>query len=451
LNRCSVPAAICSILLLLSATGAARETGNSVPVRLAEAVSLAIKSRPEPRIELEKENIARSKVKEARGNFFPTLDFLASSHFVENFDTFTGIDISAQIADQNVLVNVTKEVPAYQLNDELSFSYNLFAGGRDTALLAEALSNLESAKHQEVSALRKIELEVTKAYWGLRKAQLQYAIANRSFEVARLELKVAETKHKVDRISEVEHHEVLLKSREKELSLKIADRDCLKAFSSYMHVLGLPEDGMAPSSDELPGLLDEPDDEERVVGEATSHPELERIKSELRAAAEREKAARSENYPKIDFFARYSMVGRDSDYYFGSYEDARSEYYLVGLKVTLNLFNGFRTKERINQADADMRVKRLQLMQKQRDLAEAENVRKTAVETAKDELSLAIERRRLEDARRKAARSDLQCGRISELEYRQKTADSENAADKVLMARIDVALAWNALKLMVLE
>ena len=103
-----------AILLLLFATGAAAQEVLTVPVHLPEAVDLAIKCRPELRLALEKQDIARSKVREARGNFLPTLDLRGTSDYIENYDTFTGIDISAQIAGQNVLVNVQKEVPAYE-------------------------------------------------------------------------------------------------------------------------------------------------------------------------------------------------------------------------------------------------------------------------------------------------------------------------------------------------
>ena len=452
MNNHPLLAAIVSLLVLVSAGGAAGETPSSVPVRLAEATDLAMERRPELRMEIENEHIARSKVKEARGNFLPTLDLLVSSYYVENFDTFTGIEISARVANENVSAVFVKDVPPYQISGELSFNFNLYAGGRDTALLAEALNNLESAHHREAAALRRIQLEVARGYWDLRKAQIRYAIAKRAFEVVRLERTVAETEHRLARRSEVEYDEVLLKNREKEVALNAADRDRLRAFSSYRHVLGIDEeDGMAPSFEEIPELLDDPASEEQSVGETPVHPDILRLNAELRAASEREAATRSENYPKLDLFTKYSLVGRDSSSYFDSWADTQSEYYMIGLKVTMNLFNGLRTQERIGQADAEVRVKRLQLAQKKRELEESQRVRKRELEAAHDQLLLAMERQKLEEAREKAARSRLESGRISQLEYRQKAADAENATDEVTAARIDVALARNALELMVLE
>jgi outer membrane protein len=437
-------------LVLLFSSGAAAQEGFVVPVHLDEAVGLALSKRPEQHRVMEKGEIARSKVQEARGNFLPTLDLSASSDYINNFDTFTGIDITAQIAGEEVAVNIQKEVPAYEVNGALDLVYNLYAGGRDSALMGEALCNLDAAGHQEEITRRKIRLEVANAYWGLKKVQIQYLMAKRALEVVRLEMQVARTEHRVDRASDVDYETVLLKGSEKQVALKTAARQCLQAFGSYLHVLGLPEDIGLVSCERLPELADEPLDQAGFDEKPPAHPEVLKLKSDLLAAAEREKAVKAENLPKVDLFAKYALIGRDSDAYLDSWRDAQSEYYMVGLKVTMNLFNGLRTQERIRQAETEQRIKRLQLMEKERALAQERRDRQTALDTARDQLSLARARMKLERARQQVAATGLHGGRISRLEYRQKTAAAEDAADKVTIARIDVALAQNALALMVL-
>jgi outer membrane protein len=439
-----------AVAMLLFSSGAAAQEIFVVPVHLDEAVGLALSKRPEQHQVMEKGNIAQSKVREARGNFFPTLDLSASSDYIKNFDTFTGIDIAAQIAGEEVAVNIQKEVPAYEVNGALDLVYNLYAGGRDNALLGEALSNLDAAVHQEEITRRKIRLEVANAYWGLKKARMQYLMAKRALEVVRLEMQVAHTEHRVDRASDVAYEAVLLKGSEKQVALKTAVRQCLQAFGSYLHVLGLPEDIGIASCEQLPELVDEPDGQAGPDKESPAHPEILKLKSDLQAAAERERAAKAENLPKLDLFAKYALIGRDSDAYLDSWRDARSEYYMVGLKVTMNLFNGLRNQERIRQAETDQRIKRLEVMEKERALAQERRDRQTALETARDQLGLARARMQLENVRQQVAAAGLRAGRISRLEYRQKTAAAEDAADAATIARIDVALAQNSLALMVL-
>jgi outer membrane protein TolC len=298
-----------------AATSVSMHPSVDVPVHLEDATGVAVRNRPELRMELEREEIARSKVKESRGNFLPTLDLLGSSYYTRNFDTFTGINIQAQIAGQNISVNIEKVVPTYMLNAELNLCYNLYSGGRDSALLGEALSKLESAKYQESVTLRKVRLDVSNAYWGLKKAQIRYEMAKRALEVVRFEVKVAETEHRVGRISDVDFDAVLLKCREKEVALKIADRDCLRELGSYKHALGIPEDVPVPSSEKIPALADDPGNYVNSYEKTQVHPEILRLDSELQAASKREKAARSENYPQLDLFAKYSLIGRDSNSY----------------------------------------------------------------------------------------------------------------------------------------
>ncbi len=444
---------IVAALFLVTAAGTSRagEARPDVPVRLSDAVALAMKQRPELRLAFEKEHLAEAKIAEARGAFLPTLDFVGSNYYIKNFDTYTGIDISAQVAGQNIGVNVEKEVPAYQLVPELDFRYNLYAGGRDRALLKAARSDLESVGHEEGATRRKVRLDVADAYWGLKKAQIAYAMAKRALALVQLELSVAQTQHRVHRLSAVDYDAVLLKKQEKEVALRIADRDALQAFGRYRHVLGLPEETAVSAADAIPALLDAPDEETTPVAPMPEHPDILRLTSELQAASQQEEAAAAEAYPTVDFFANYALIGRDTGSLYGSWANTQSDYYSFGIKVTLNLYNGDRTRDRIREAESTVRVKRLELALKIRELTDTQRTLRTALDTARDQLFLAMARHRLEAAREKAARARLQSGRISDLAYRQSATDAADAGDKVTMARIDVTLARNALELMVLQ
>jgi outer membrane protein TolC len=72
---------------------------------------------------------------------------------------------------------------------------------------------------------------------------------------------------------------------------------------------------------------------------------------------------------------------------------------MVGLKVSMKLFNGFRTREQIRQAKCELRIKRLEMIAKERALVQAQRERQTALDSARDQLGLALARRRLEKAR----------------------------------------------------
>lgn len=435
----------------LATTAQAEDGLPTVPLSLAAATEMAIKARPELSLEIEKTKLAFSRVQQARGNFLPTLDFLASSSYIKSYDKFTGLDISARIEGQDISVTLDKNVPAYQLDDELSLGLNLYAGGRDRALLDEAVNNLQAARYQEVATIRKLRLEVTQAYWELKKAYLRYAMAKRALDIVRMETEVAATDHRVNRRSDVEYDAVVLTGLEKKVALQTMDRDCLRAFRHYLHVVGMENNDFPPTSEQIPLLIDEPGGETNSAVGMADHPDILRIGSEVQAVSQQVEAVKAENLPKLDFFARYSLIGRDSNSLWDAWGDSQSDTSIIGLKISINLFNGFRTEERINQAEAAVRMKRLQLVQKKRDLLEEENVRKAALEATEDQLSLAIARKILEETREKAAESQLQSGRISQLEYRQQVVNVENATNQVLIAKIDVTLDRNALELLVLS
>ena len=423
-----------------------------VPLDLASATGLALERRGEMDLAREKERLALSVLKEAEGNFLPTLDLTGSSSYTRNFDRFSGVEVSADIGGQDISARVENTVPSYMLQARLELLLNLWSGGRDQALLGQARDKLAAQRHHAAVTRRRIEAEVGKAYWGLKKAKLHYRMAARDARVSQRELRVARTRNRAGRLSEVELAEAVLAHQEKQTSLGTADRRCLRAFRGFLRVLAIPaeEDG-AGGCHGVPTLADAPD-----VGRAgdqgeESHPEIAELASDIAADIEGEQVQRAEFYPKIDFFSRYDLVGRDTNSYFQSWRDAQSADYVVGIRLSLNLFNGMRTRERIHQARSKTRLKRLRLQNLRRRLAEASDAARTALAACRDRLSLARARGRLERAHLKLAEGRLADGRISRLAYRRRVAAEADASDAVTIAEIEVVLARDALIHLVVE
>lgn len=439
------------IVLLSAGSNAAAQDQPLIPVRLADATQLAMNKRPEIKVENEKKCIAESKVQERKGNFLPTIDLYGTNNYIDNYDQFSGTHISGWMGNEIITVDVRNEVPAYQVRGQLELKYNLFAGGRDKALLNEAENNLNSVEQQKTLAKRKIQLEVARAYWELKKAQVELAITKRENEIVKWEEKVAQTEIQVHRMSDLEYEAILLKKNEKLMGLKKKTRDCLNALRNYFYALGIPQDDMDLAKVRIPDLIDDPGVETGLAEASSVHPDILRLRSDLQAAVEKVKTEKAGHYPTIDFIAEYSCIGRDDEEYLEAWNDSESAYFKVGLTLSMNIFNGNRTTARIAQAKAQMRKQKLQLDLKIRQLEHMREIKKTVLDTAKDELHLAIERKRLEDSRRKTAESEFKAHRISEMKYMQKVIEAENAADKVILTKIDVVLARNEKELLILE
>lgn len=451
MNRLVLFLSLTSLFVLSAVSNALAQDQLSVPVRLAEATQMAMNQRPEIRIESEKEVIAQSKVQEQKGSFLPTIDLQGSTAYTNNYDEFTGVEVILQVDDQQIPLTASNEVPNYELSGQLEFNYNLYAGGRDKALLDEAVSNLDSTRHQKTLAKRKIELEVANAYWELKKAQVAHAIAKRNHEAVELAVSVAQTKLKVHRISDMEYEAVLLKKSEDMVALQKAQRDRLNALREYLHILNIPHDDADLASYQIPDLVDNPGIEANSGKEPAVHPDILKIRSDLEAAAEKVKVERAGYYPVIDLFAEYAVIGRDDDALLDAWKDSEKAYYKFGLELRMNFFEGKRTMARIAQAKARVRKQRLELELKEKELDRIQKVKQTELDTANDELLLAIARKKLEDARLKTAETQFRAHKISKLDYQQKVVDANNAANQVMIAQIDVALARNERQLLVLE
>lgn len=70
---------------------------------------------------------------------------------------------------------------------------------------------------------------------------------------------------------------------------------------------------------------------------------------------------RSENYPSVSAFANYSFAGQANNLHFNTYSQS-----LIGLQLSVNLFNGFQTKSRIEQSTINFKQteEQLQILRK---------------------------------------------------------------------------------------
>lgn len=194
-------------------------------------------------------------------------------------------------------------------------------------------------------------------------------------------------------------------------------------------------------------MVDDPDKADDWEEIADQHPEIGKMKADVTAAEALIGSVKAEFYPKIDLYARYGMMGRDNSSYLDSWGNLKPENYTVGVRLTANLFSGFGSTERLKQASLQASIARRRLGQKEVELADFRNQKLIQVKKARNDLSLAQERAKLEQAKQKVVQTQFEAGKCSELDYRRQRVDTENAADAVAKRKIEVALAQIAFRL----
>lgn len=411
----------------------------NLPLTLEGAINTALQNRPEMHMENIQLQISQSKINHAHGAFKPSLDLSSTAQRIKLYDDFTSVAISGQIGEENVDLALAKTSPRYQINSGLDLEYNLYSGGLNSAKLREAQAQEVATHAQYGLARRAIILEVARAYGELRKSQIRLQVATRKADYSRAARHLADTQSTAGRISKIEHQRIVLEADEKQI---LAGQEKLKlvdAARKYRVAVGmdLSDDFQPP---ELPTLVDDGDAYEFVENQIL-HPQLQKVDAHLEAAVARVEAARASRRPKVDLFAHYGFVGRSDTRFASSLREQDRDYAALGIRFSLNLFDGSRTQENIAQALAETELAKLQRRVSENELTASSREKTLSLALIEDEIKLMEQKRLLQTAKEKIAMVQLQRGLISDMEYREVLLTSDEIQDNLRSLKIDRALA----------
>lgn len=411
----------------------------NLPLTLESAINTALKNRPEMHMEKIQMEISQSKINHAHGAFKPSLDLSSTAQRIKLYDDFTGVAITGQIGEENVNLALAKTSPRYQVSSGLDLEYNLYSGGLNSAKLREAEAHDVAARAQQALTRRAIILEVARAYWELRKSQIHLQVATRKADYSRAARHLADTQGAAGRISKIAQQGAALEADEKQI-LAGQEKLKLKDAARKYHVAVGMDLSDTYQAHELPTLADESDAYEFFENQIL-HPQLQKAEAQHEAAAARVEAARAARRPKVDLFAHYGFVGRDETRIASSLREQDRDYAAVGVRLSLNLFDGRRTQENIAQALAETELAKLQRRVSEKELSALSREKALSFALIEEEIKLTEQKYLLQAAKEKIAKVQWQAGLVSELEYREALLTLEEIQDKLKSLKIDRALA----------
>lgn len=411
----------------------------NLPLTLAGAINTALQNRPEMHMENIQLQISQSKINHAQGAFKPSLDLSSTAQRIKLYDDFTSVAITGQIGEENVDLALAKTSPRYQVSSGLDLEYNLYSGGLNSAKLREAEAQDAAAHAQLAITRRAIILEAAKAFLELRKSQIYLQAATRKADYSLAARRLADTQSTSGRISKFEYQTRVLEADEKIILVGQEKLKFDEALRKYRVALGVDLHD-AHHLDEFPSLGDDSDTYE-FLEKQILHPKLRKVEAELEAAAARVEAARAARRPKVDLFAHYGIVGRNDTRFASSLREQDRDYAALGIRLSLNLFDGNRTQENIAQALAETELVKLQRQISEKSMTALFHEKTLSLALIADEIKLTEQKRLLHIAKEKIAKVQLQEGLISQMEYREVSLTLEEIQDKLRSLKIDQALA----------
>jgi outer membrane protein len=338
------------ILLMLAAVWpAALDAQGPQPtlvLTLDEAVAMALRQNPFYLATQEKENEARSGVREAVSRFMPSLNAQGLNTLDEKLFVLEFPSLIPGQPPQRISIDFTKN---YQT--ALSFSLPLFAGGRLVAGYKQAGYNLDASRESVRLSEQETVFNVKRAFYGYLLAKEFSAVADEALALAEKFRDNVKNLYEVGMASKFD----LLRSDVQVANLKpqaIRARNSVEvAALGLKTVLGIGLD----TPIEIKGELAAPPPEtvsEAIVEEALAgRPELRQLGYQRRMAGEMLKIARGSVLPTVGIGGAYNLWSDSLSFKKGSWQN----YYAINLSVSLPLFNGFESRARVGQSRAMIR------------------------------------------------------------------------------------------------
>lgn len=383
---------------------------------------------------------ARARVEQARALYYPTLDWVSNIERINNFDHYSGITASAYIPELNITpsVAVTQDVPHYAAYTGLQLRYDAYTGGRDDAQLEQRKLAVQGAELSRQLAVQSVAQEVSRSYFGLRRACLEHGGAARRVERVRKLASISKQRLADGRIAAIEERASALALTESESELRVRGQDLDIALADFAATLNAPT--LATPSEAQRCRFDSDSQTDLHDAERLSDDTLEARQEQLRLQIARKgmEVEAAALKPQVGVYALYSGIGRSDRSLGDGLSNMQSRQAVIGIRVSVNLFDGGLVRQRM--AESEVEATRVALLaEKAADERERSARRdRIRVQTAENRVELA--RARLAHARALAAvaRGTLQSGTGSRQLAEERESGELDAQDELRLAELEL-------------
>lgn len=356
LLKCAIAAT-----LLLAGTGLAAPpgAGKQAVYTLEQAVNIALENNPNLQIMHERIAQAEAQLGEALASFYPQIQARLSYEHTDNPSRAFGMIISQRRLDFNGMdFNHPGGTDNYR--PEVTASYTLYNGGQDSQNSKAAELGVAAAALQESAARNQLIEWVTSAFYGVLAAKEAHNIAEHSIAAVQSELDQTRKRFNAGTVlkSDVLSLEVQL-AEARDAAIQAASAVEL-AESGLLTLLGIDSGGLAITDASSWTMPHKKPSFSALLGQAMAErPEIRAANTEVEIAEHRLKAARGAHLPKADAYVSYGSDSKDLDY------STNRDNVTAGIAVSVDIFSGFATSERVKKAESALAIAKLSARQVQ--------------------------------------------------------------------------------------
>lgn len=313
------------------------------PFSLEEAIALAHEKNPDLQAAKYRIEEARAKIREATAAFYPHLQarmlYLRSDHPL----AANGMLVAQRRLDFAKDINHPGYVSDYR--PEIMLKWPLFQGGERIFRRQAEKLGMQAAQLDEAAMGNALAASVSSAFYALVRAPEALEVARKSAKTIEKELQLARVRVKEGTALKSEALSLearLAEVRQEEIAAENAQESARSALAT---LLAFPLEKELRVQEEAAPLPALPSSLEELLNRAMTHrPDL---LATQREKARREKellVAKSERLPRLNAFALYGQDGDEPGF------SATRDNFTVGVNAELDLFTGFATSAKIQQA-----------------------------------------------------------------------------------------------------
>jgi len=337
--------------------------GQKATIDLNDAIKIALQNNREIEIAKMDVNKADAAVSEAFGYALPSVDFTAGfTHFLQkpqtsfpDFGAMLNNSTYSVLFDENIIprdnnkflpMDFKLQTFAQSNNYETKIQVTqiLFNSAVFTGIGASKIYR-DLAVQSLKNTIAKTVLDIKKAYYGVLLTRDLYTIAKTRFDNANAHLNNIKEMRKQGLVSEFAEMQIEVQVeniRPLLIQLENANTD---ATNGLKILLNIPQENQIDLTGKMVYEDEVLPNESELIAEAKSYNlNLKALKIKNQLDDEFASINRGEYWPTIAAFGNYTYAGSSEDWNFNNYSSS-----IVGLNFSINLFQGGRTKNKVQQ------------------------------------------------------------------------------------------------------
>ncbi len=322
----------------LATASADNGENNRIALTVDKAVSMAFEKSEDLKIQDNELLRSQSKYKEGTSYLYPTVN--GEVNWYNN------------IYYPDIPQNQFKR--DYEVNAGLTVSQTIYTFGKVSSAIDASKKYIEISRLNREATRQEIIYSTRLAYYNAYLAKRALEIAEESYNTAKNNKRMLEGRAASGRASKRDNIKISADLASRVPVVNNARASLSSAMETLRVVIGAnPTDKIELIDDLEKGYYPPLNREGLETSLKNNQPAIKALAQNIKAHEDLLKSKKAYYYPDISAFATWTHTGQGNDYYVG--KDNLYDYGIAGVKMSVPIWTGGRTSERITQATIDKR------------------------------------------------------------------------------------------------